>query len=362
MQKIVIIASLEKNFATSGVGKYILSYIDLFQQKYEVSFLFQPENHWMIKWFLRRIFILPQLLKKEYKDHIKVFYDENFLVAWRDRMKSSAIFIIHHYPLLIKTSTYIERIMKPIHYFWFNYILKRIAYVVTASKFTYNILAHRQNISEKHLYCIENCIDEHIYIPSKQKEQTDTLTKKYWLPGWTMLLCVAVAEYRKNIPTLIKLLHRLPEQYFLVRIWKHLPGKEDMLITYLLKKYNLKERYVYLTQVSENDLVHFYQSAHLFLFPSLFEWFGRPPLEAQACWCPVISTHEGALWEVLWTSAYIIQDVLDEMAWKYAVEEMCGGQKREQVITQWLHNAQRFSKKFLDKKRKRLLEKVSSLK
>ena len=49
MKKILIIASLEKNFATSGVGKYILPYSTTFQQNYEVSFLFQPENHGMIQ-------------------------------------------------------------------------------------------------------------------------------------------------------------------------------------------------------------------------------------------------------------------------------------------------------------------------
>jgi hypothetical protein len=49
MTKILIIASLEKNFATSGVGKYILPYSTLFQQNYEVSYLFQPQNHGMIQ-------------------------------------------------------------------------------------------------------------------------------------------------------------------------------------------------------------------------------------------------------------------------------------------------------------------------
>jgi hypothetical protein len=98
MKKIVIIASLEKHFATSGVGKYILCYVDFFTQDHEVSFLFQPEHHGMIQGFLRRFFVLPYVLKKKYKDHIKIFYDENFLVSRRSRMRSSTIFIIHHYP------------------------------------------------------------------------------------------------------------------------------------------------------------------------------------------------------------------------------------------------------------------------
>ncbi len=133
-----------------------------------------------------------------------------------------------------------------------------------------------------------------------------------------------------------------------------------MFITKLVEKYNLKKRYIYLTQVSEADLVQFYQSAYLFVFPSLFEWFGRPPLEAQACWCPVISTHSGALWEVLWGSAYSIDNPIDIPARQHAIKEMENKQTREKVREQWIQNAHQFTKASLYKKRQQLLEKIVS--
>ena len=169
MSKILIIASLEKNFATSGVGKYILPYCTLFQQNYEVSYLFQPQHHGMIQWFLRRIFVLPRILKRDYKQHIKIVNDESFLVSWRNRMKLSTICIIHHNPLLIKSVTIAEWIMKPINYILFTFLVKQIVYLVTVSKFTNDVLINNYWIKPENLSCITNSIDTNKYMISTNK-------------------------------------------------------------------------------------------------------------------------------------------------------------------------------------------------
>jgi glycosyltransferase involved in cell wall biosynthesis len=51
--------------------------------------------------------------------------------------------------------------------------------------------------------------------------------------------------------------------------------------------------------VGEEDLPVLYSSADLFIFPSLYEGFGLPPLEAMACGCPVISSHTSCMPEIL---------------------------------------------------------------
>jgi glycosyltransferase involved in cell wall biosynthesis len=361
MTKILIIASLEKNFATSGVGKYILPYSTLFQQNYEVSYLFQPQNHGMIQWFLRRIFILPKILKRDYKHHIKILYDESFLVSWRNRMKLSTICIIHHNPLLIKSVTIAEWIMKPINYILFTFVVRQIVYLVAVSKFTNDVLINNYWIKPENLSCIKNSIDTNKYTictKKTKKQQEEYLQWKYWLPQWTMLLNVAGAEWRKNIPTLITVLHKLPDHYFLVRIWKHRTWKENTIINNLVKKYKLEKRYIHLSNIDETDLVQFYQCAHLFLFPSFFEWFWRPPLEAQACGCLVIATKWWALWEVLWNSIYTINNPTHIQEWQNAIEELHSEQKRAMVIKKWIDNIQQFDIDLLSEKRKVLLEKV----
>lgn len=59
--------------------------------------------------------------------------------------------------------------------------------------------------------------------------------------------------------------------------------------------------------VSDANLPTLYRSADVFLYPSLFEGFGLPPIEAMACGCPVIASACGALGEVLGGAAEIIE-------------------------------------------------------
>jgi len=50
--------------------------------------------------------------------------------------------------------------------------------------------------------------------------------------------------------------------------------------------------------VPSDDLLELYRSASALVFPSLYEGFGQPPIEAMACGCPVAASHAGALREV----------------------------------------------------------------
>lgn len=361
-KSMLIIASGEKNFASSGVGKYILWYKDLFARHYVISFVFQPTWYGIVAWFLRRIFVLPVILKKHYKNHIKIFYDENFLCSRRPRMRTSAVYIIHHYPWLVSAKNRHELLMKPVHYITFSMVLRHISYVVTASSFTYEFLLQQGRAKENHAYCIENCINEHTYAPraTHVSEEYALLSDKYHLPTWTMLLSIAVAERRKNIPTLIRLLRILPRDYHLIRIGKHLPWKEDTLITSLVTQYHLHDRYIHLSHIPEDDLVRFYHCAHAFLFPSLFEWFGRPPVEAQACGCPVITTHQWSLNEVVWASACIVDDPYDEVSYKKQIELLHDQETRNKIIEKWLKNSKRYATSSLYRKRELLLEKIES--
>jgi len=55
--------------------------------------------------------------------------------------------------------------------------------------------------------------------------------------------------------------------------------------------------------VAEEDLPHLYRAAEVLVYPSLYEGFGLPPLEAMACGCPVLSSTRGALGEVVGEAA-----------------------------------------------------------
>ncbi len=58
--------------------------------------------------------------------------------------------------------------------------------------------------------------------------------------------------------------------------------------------------------VADEDLAHLYRAADVFIYPSLYEGFGMPPIEAMACGCPVIVSPRGALAEVVGDAGYIV--------------------------------------------------------
>ena len=67
----------------------------------------------------------------------------------------------------------------------------------------------------------------------------------------------------------------------------------------------------FIGEVKEEEKTTLYQLASCFVFPSSYEGFGLPPLEAMACGVPVVTTSAGALKEVVGDAAYLISEPVD---------------------------------------------------
>jgi glycosyltransferase involved in cell wall biosynthesis len=73
---------------------------------------------------------------------------------------------------------------------------------------------------------------------------------------------------------------------------------------------------------SMEELANWYRIADAFLFPSLFEGFGRTPVEAQASGCPVITTGAAGISEVIGDSAYILDNPSDASELATSIEHL----------------------------------------
>ena len=134
------------------------------------------------------------------------------------------------------------------------------------------------------------------------------------------LLCVATFEPRKNHALLFRALAELGDpraRLVLVgkRGWKH----EE--IQQALARSRVAEQVMLLENVANADLAAIYSGAELFLFPSRYEGFGFPILEAMACGTPVLASNASSLPEVAGGAARLLP-VDDPSAWAAAIREL----------------------------------------
>jgi glycosyltransferase involved in cell wall biosynthesis len=120
------------------------------------------------------------------------------------------------------------------------------------------------------------------------------------------VLCVAGADPTKNVESLIEAFSRLPhavrEAHDLVLAGDFRRRRD---IRDLASQKGIAGRTLFPGMVSDEALVDLYQHAAVFVFPSRYEGFGLPVLEAMACGCPVISSNASSLPEVTGDAALL---------------------------------------------------------
>lgn len=98
-----------------------------------------------------------------------------------------------------------------------------------------------------------------------------------------------------------------------------------------------------LGRVTDDELIRLYSNAVAFLFPSLYEGFGIPVLEAQACGCPVIASNTTSLPEVLENSALLLPPN-GTLLWQNAIISLLqNNEKRKRLVELGFENIRRFS-------------------
>jgi glycosyltransferase involved in cell wall biosynthesis len=126
-----------------------------------------------------------------------------------------------------------------------------------------------------------------------------------------LVLGVGTLEPRKNHSGLIKAFHKAQsaagkQQRPAMLALAGGPGWLYEETQQLIAKLKLEKKVRFLGRVSELELITLYSMADVFAFPSFFEGFGLPPLEAMACGTPVITSNSSSLPEVVGDAALLI--------------------------------------------------------
>ena len=126
------------------------------------------------------------------------------------------------------------------------------------------------------------------------------------------LLCVSSLEPRKNIPFIVTTTAEILRKHDLLLVLVGRAAWGRTAIDKAIQRVNISERVVRTGYVSLNDLKCLYSAAEVFLFPSLYEGFGFPILEAFACGCPVITSNVSSMPHVAGDAALLIDPTSEE--------------------------------------------------
>lgn len=133
-----------------------------------------------------------------------------------------------------------------------------------------------------------------IFSKTHSREELQTVQRKYNLPS-NFLLQVGTIEARKNAMLLVKALHSLPEDIAAVFVGK--PTVYARSLEEYVSRHRLGQRVRFIHDANFQDLPLIYQLARIFVYPSLFEGFGIPIIEAISCGLPVIAARGSCLEE-----------------------------------------------------------------
>lgn len=146
---------------------------------------------------------------------------------------------------------------------------------------------------------------------------------------------------RKNLPRLIAAFASLPSDALLV-----LAGKEGWRCKELfaqIKHQGLEKRVLFTGYVHREEKIALLRDALALVFPSLYEGFGLPVLEAQACGCPVITSTTSSLPEVAGDAAILVNPSDTEAIASAMLRLMVEPTLRQNLIERGLENVKRFS-------------------
>jgi len=177
----------------------------------------------------------------------------------------------------------------------FYHAIKYCDHLITGTLFTKNEIIERTGFSPDKISVIYHGVNHALFYPRKPSDQHNSF-----------ILAVGSIEPRKNLKNLLlayaALELSLKQRYALILVGAE--GWQNSEIMSLIKA--LSPFVHYSGYVTDEQLAQLYSDASLFIYPSFYEGFGIPPLEAMACGAPVICSNTSTLPEVCADAAYYV--------------------------------------------------------
>ncbi|MDI6814878.1 MAG: sugar phosphate nucleotidyltransferase, partial [Dehalococcoidales bacterium] len=217
--------------------------------------------------------------------------------------------------------------------------IKKAARIIAVSHATKRDLNKHLAIPEEHISVVHEGIDHRVFKPTTRR-----------LVDYPYLLFVGSEHPRKNFARVLRAFSKLKsdrrfKDLKLVKVGKA-GGPEAEFRKHTLQvinELNIPRDVVFTDYVAEEDLPAYYSGAQCFVFPSLYEGFGFPPLEAMACGCPVIVSNVTSLPEITGEAAIKVEPHGTNNLASAVKMVLTDERLRQELVSKGLEQAKQFS-------------------
>ncbi|MDD6628961.1 MAG: glycosyltransferase family 1 protein [Lachnospiraceae bacterium] len=189
--------------------------------------------------------------------------------------------------------------------FLMKHALEKSKHIFTVSEYSKKDIINYFGTNGNKITVIYNAVDDDFRV--KKTEEYDYLYEKYHISHRKrVLLYVGNMKSHKNLATLLEAYTMTKTRDKLILILAGKAFKGEKVIEKMEKELDIRDSVIHTGVIDKGELVDIYNLADVFVFPSLYEGFGLPPLEAMACGTPVICSNTSSLPEVVGNAAVLV--------------------------------------------------------
>lgn len=304
----------------------------IFDRPYQKEFIFAPNVHpvvtgpparhpllWKI-WFDLRI---PALLKKIKAD---VFVSPDGYCSLKTKVPQ--VMVVHDLGFLHQPSAYKRSHLIYLKYYTPRFI-RKAATVLTVSQFSKDDIIHHYKVSPEKIKLVYSAVKTG-FRPASEEEKIKT--KERFTNGKEFFIYIGAIQPRKNLVNLLKafsLFKKRQKSEMKLVFSGRLAWKNNEFLE-LLKTYKYREDVVLTGYLPENDLIPLLGAAYALVYPSFFEGFGVPVLEAMKCNIPALTSRGTSMEEIgsdaaLYFDPSDVKDMGDKLMLIYKDETLRSG-------------------------------------
>ncbi|RFZ75975.1 glycosyltransferase family 1 protein [Lacrimispora amygdalina] len=221
---------------------------------------------------------------------------------------------------------------------------RRADRIITISEFSKQEIIKYLGIPSEKIAVVPCAVDHSIYNNIIDLDELTVIKKKFNIDQ-DYFLYLGTLEPRKNIEKLIDAYAALHKRDTLIPKLV-IAGKNGWNYDNVYKKvsdYKINENVIFTGYIEAEEAVTLLKGALAFVFPSIYEGFGMPPLEAMACGVPIITSNVSSLPEVVQDAGYLIDPFSAEDLSEAMFEIISNTEHRKRLIERGLKRAKEFT-------------------